>query len=65
MCFRKPRSSPEGTGLPLIAQTSARAGKRGAFGLPSLLVEPQGHMAMVLWGLLGSGQWWGIALGSL
>lgn len=23
----------------------------------------QGHMAIVLWGLLGSGRWWGLLLG--
>lgn len=26
---------------------NARAGKRGDFGLPPLLVEPQGHVAVV------------------
>lgn len=45
---------------------NARAGKRGDFGLPPLLVEPQGHVAVVLWGLLGFGQWWvWTAFGSL
>lgn len=51
MCFGKPRGSPEGTELPPGTQTRARTGKRGASGLFALLAEPQGHVALVLWGL--------------
>lgn len=39
--------------------------ERGASGLLSLLAEPQGHMALVVWGLLCPEQQWGMLLGPL